>query len=128
MFILFGINFVKSVWHLVTLKKLIKFVVKSVWYKLLVFGSTSFKISVMIDLHTYRGLSRADLRSVYRFWGHLIWVPKFKKGKKRKATFLHKNKKQQSATLFNKLTLTFLASFTLFGKHCYKTLAKKSVT
>ena len=51
---LFDINFVKSVWHclVVTLKKSVKFVINSVWYTLLVFGSTSFKISGMIDVHT----------------------------------------------------------------------------
>ena len=54
MSVLFDTNFVKSVWHclLVTLKKSVKFGINSVWYKLLVFGSTSFKISVMIDVHT----------------------------------------------------------------------------
>ena len=45
------------------------------------------------------------MRSVYRFRGHLIWAPKFKKGRKRKTIFLHKNKKVSSVTLFNKLML-----------------------
>ena len=54
-----------------------------------------------------RGWSRADLRSVYWFWGHLIWVPKFKNGKKRKAKILHKNKKLQSLTFFSKLKTHF---------------------
>ena len=41
----------------------------------------------------FRGWSRADLiRSVYRFGRHL-WVPKFKKGRKRKTKVWHKNKK-----------------------------------
>ena len=53
MSVLLDINFVKSVWQclVVTLKKSIKFGINSVWYKLLAFGSTSFKISVMIDVH-----------------------------------------------------------------------------
>ena len=30
-----------------------------------------------------RGLSRGNLRLVYRFWGHLIWTTRFKKGGKK---------------------------------------------
>ena len=54
MSVLFDRNFVKGLWHclVVTLKKSTKFGINSVWYKLLVFGSTSFKISVVIDVHT----------------------------------------------------------------------------
>ena len=44
-------------------------------------------------LWKHKGWSRADLRLVYRFWGHLIWSPKFKKGRKIKHKVLHKNKK-----------------------------------
>ena len=39
------------------------------------------------------GWSRADLKSAYWFWGHLIWASKFRKGRKRKTNFVHKNKK-----------------------------------
>ena len=52
----------------------------------------------------YWGWSRADLRSVHRSWEHLIWAPKkHKKGRKRKANLLHKNKKLSYVTLFSKL-------------------------
>ena len=54
MSVLFDKNFVKGVWHclVVTLKKSTKFSINSVWYKLVAFGSSSFKISVVIDVHT----------------------------------------------------------------------------
>ena len=52
-----------------------------------------------------RGWSRADLKSVYRFWGHLIWTPKFKKGRKRKTNIFLKNKKLLSPTLSSKLNI-----------------------
>ena len=44
-------------------------------------------------LWKHKGWSRADLRSAYRFWGHLIWSLKFKRGRKIKHTVLHKNNK-----------------------------------
>ena len=44
-------------------------------------------------------LSRVDLRSVWRFLGHLIWA--FKK-KKKKITVLHKNKELSSVTILSK--------------------------
>ena len=53
-----------------------------------------------------RGWSRADLRLEYQFWGHLIWAPKFKKGRKRKTfeeekvNVLHKNKKTAISNSF----------------------------
>ena len=47
-------------------------------------------------------LSRVDLRSVWQFLGHLIWAPKFSKGRKRKTTLLHKNKELSSATILSK--------------------------
>ena len=49
-------------------------------------------------LWKHKGWSRADLRLVYRFWGHLIWSPKFKKGRKIKHKVLYKNKKLPSVT------------------------------
>ena len=52
-----------------------------------------------------RDCSRADLRSVYRFWGHLIWTPKFKKGRKRKTNIFLKNKKLPSLIVFGKLNI-----------------------
>ena len=52
-----------------------------------------------------KGCSTADLRSVFGFWGHLIWVPKFKKGRGGKSDVLHENKKLQSITLFSKLNI-----------------------
>ena len=52
-----------------------------------------------------QGRSRADLRSVYWFWGHLIWEPKFKKVRKKKTNFLYDNKKLPSVTLFSKLNI-----------------------
>ena len=44
-------------------------------------------------------LSRVDLRSVWRFLGHLIWAFK---GRKRKITVLHKNKELSSVTILSK--------------------------
>ena len=46
-----------------------------------------------------------DFRSAYRFCGHLIWVPKFKKGRKIKIYVLHTNKKLLYATLFSKFDI-----------------------
>ena len=54
---------------------------------------------------TGKGWSRADLRSVYQFWGHLIWASKFKKSRKRKTNVLNKNKKLSSVTLLSKLNI-----------------------
>ena len=51
-----------------------------------------------------RGWSRADLTLVDQFLGHLIWPPKFKKGRKRKTSVLHKNNLLY-ATLFSKLNI-----------------------
>ena len=45
------------------------------------------------------------MRQLYRFWGYLIWVPKFKKGRKRKSNFLHEIEKLPSLTLFSKLNI-----------------------
>ena len=42
---------------------------------------------------------------MYWFWGHLIWVPKFKKGRKRITNILHKNEELSSVTLFSKLNI-----------------------
>ena len=42
---------------------------------------------------------------VYRFFGQLIWRPKFKKGRKRKAKVLNKNKKLPSVTLVSKFNI-----------------------
>ena len=51
------------------------------------------------------GWSRANLRLLYQFWGHLIWAPKFKKGRKRKTNTLHKNKKLLAVTLSSKFNI-----------------------
>ena len=53
----------------------------------------------------FMGWSRTDLRSVYGFWGHLIWASRLKKGIKRKTNVLHGNKKLLSVTLFSKLII-----------------------
>ena len=58
-----------------------------------------------INCKSTRGWSRADLRLVYRFWGHLIWASKFKKARKRKINVLHKNEKLPSVTLCIKLSI-----------------------
>ena len=51
-------------------------------------------------------MTRTDLlRSVCRFWGHVILAPKFKKGRTRKTNVLHKNEQLPSITLFSKLNL-----------------------
>ena len=65
----------------------------------------SFCTSVDLALYHSRGWSRADLRLVYQFWGHLIWAPKFNKVRKKKTNFLHKNEKLPCATLFSKLNI-----------------------
>ena len=59
----------------------------------------------ILRISPYKDWSRADLSSVYQFWGHLILAPKFKKGRKRKTNALYKNKKLPSATLFSKLNI-----------------------
>ena len=59
----------------------------------------------IVKVKKNRGLSSPDLRSVYRFWGHLIWAPKFKEGRKRKSNVLQKNKKLPSVTLFSRLNI-----------------------
>ena len=66
--------------------------VQSVRYSIVKFAETSKEIIFCRGKNTCRGWSRADLRLVYRFWGHLIWVPKFKKVKKEKLTFCRKIK------------------------------------
>ena len=53
-------------------------------------------------MYIYRGRRKVDLWSICQFWGHLIWVPKFKKNRKRKSV-LYKNEKLPSATRFSKL-------------------------
>ena len=45
------------------------------------------------------------MRLVYQFLEHLMWVPKFKKVKKRKTNVLHKNKKLLSVTVSSKLNI-----------------------
>ena len=62
-------------------------------------GNNDFKLSIV------NGWSRADLKSAYQFWGHLIWAPKFKKVRKRKTNFFHKNKKLPYVTFFSKLNI-----------------------
>ena len=42
---------------------------------------------------------------VYQFLGHLIWGPKFKKGRKRKINVLYKYKKLGSVNLYSKLNI-----------------------
>ena len=44
--------------------------------------------------------SRGILRSIYRFWEHLIWMPKFKKGRKRKTNISIKNEKTAISNSF----------------------------
>ena len=61
-------------------------------------------------MHNLRGSSRTDLRLVYQFCGHLIWAPKFKKVRKKKTNFLHKNTKLPSVALFSKLNIRHKSS------------------
>ena len=60
---------------------------------------------VYVITHHISGWPRADLRLVYQFWGHLIWVPKFKEGRKRETNVLHKNEKLPSVILFSRLSI-----------------------
>ena len=57
------------------------------------------------SFHLNQSLSRPDLRLLYQFWGYLIWIPKFKKGRKRKANIFLTNKKHPSMTLLSKLDI-----------------------
>ena len=62
--------------------------------------------SQQLEIVNYcRGWSRADLRLVYRFWGHLIWAPKFMEGRKRKTKVLQRNRKLSPVNLFSKLNI-----------------------
>ena len=42
---------------------------------------------------------------IYEFWGHVIWVCEFKKGRKRKTNVFYKNKKLSFVTLFSKINI-----------------------
>ena len=57
-----------------------------------------------MPVYVARDWSTTDSR-LHRFWGHLIWAPKFNKGIKRKTNVLHENKKQPSVTVFSKLNI-----------------------
>ena len=68
--------------------------------------SISYGCSLLyVIIYYITGWSRADLRFVYQFWGHLIWVPIFNEGRKRKTNILHKNEKLFSVILFSRLSI-----------------------
>ena len=70
-----------------------------------IFECPSKDMKIFFHFIFIRGSSTATLRSVYQFWRNLIWLHKFKKGRKRKANVLHKNKKLPSVTLLSKLRI-----------------------
>ena len=62
---------------------------------------------------TFRGWGRrADLSSAYQFWGHLIWAPKFKKGRKIKTLFSKLNIESEHISSLNG-TKTIIVLLTL---------------
>ena len=66
---------------------------------------THFLTEKLCEIVPFRRWSRADWWLVYRFWGHLIWAPEFKKRRKRITNVLRKNKKLPSVTLFSKMNI-----------------------